>query len=304
MNLLLVPTFNGRQTLKDCLSSIRPHAVHFDCIVVSCNCYRVDFEAVSVLSSYLGSSHSEKLFVYCTGRLVSAVEHLVFMCKNISRFHDRSERIFLLADDDLISQNCDLGAYIRLFQKYPDSIGFPKLNFFSETEGSLPGLTNFFVDGAVMQQSLFLERNPHKNVSMSGICVPFAVLFDVARHMLLFRSSGYMFEYMMATHRRIDNLVSTKDVIINIRLHADQESAKSNFDQFLFDNFVCLVWVYINQPAARLLSLPLTSVSKNIAYNLFIRNVIISAKRKLVHLKNCVVRLCRSIAAFHSERKP
>lgn len=250
--ILLIPTVEGRDFLPETLASVRKHAHCFDRLLLSVNGV-TPYKAKQILLEQGFSSNTDST-LFCTGRNLTAMQHLKFIHKKLPEYARNQDLIFLLADDDILPAEADILKYIQVVQDGRDSsVGMGRFATFDESSPIPSGQSQHIEPGESISPLEFLQRNEqgHRMTNISSMLIPYSIFKQASFFMCNLGSSGRRTEYILATHRRVNLLYSPPACSAHIRKHPRQEGSTLSYDSYLFDELVYISWVWIHQPAMR-----------------------------------------------------
>jgi hypothetical protein len=271
---LVIPTLVARNSLPQTLASLAPHAHLFDTVVLSFNGVRQ--EGVDPLAA-LEPSIAASLMRLETGRLLPAIEHAHFIGMRLAAVLPPDSHLFLLADDDLLPVDVDLGPYIQsCLDGSGCAVGIGRFLEFQHLQGqdarqSMAQASDVLMNlwpGESIDPLTFLQRNHQRGnafTNMSSMLVPLRVYVDAIRYMDVYGSAGRRFEYILAAHASVCQIVSPALPSALIRSHPEQEHKTLRYSSLRFDELLYVIWVWRQQPRTR----PLAPGSRAYGFNLF-----------------------------------
>jgi hypothetical protein len=251
-SILLLPTLETRDTIKETLDSLATRSELFDDLIISVNGLSSD-DVRSVVEGS-GLTCRRRIHLLCTRQLISAVLHFQFICKYISSVFTEESLVFLMADDDLIPSSFPLGDYLDACSVHRTiTVGMGNLVTFADQQGPLIDIEQHLLPGERIAGLEFLRRNRqgHLCTNMSSMVVPCRVLCDSIDFMARWGSAGRRFEYILATHHSVAALFSPSAPSAMIRQHSQQEGRILSLDSMRRDELIYIAWVWLNQPSTR-----------------------------------------------------
>jgi hypothetical protein len=251
-SILLLPTLETRDTIKETLDSLATRSELFDDLIISVNGLSSGDTRGVIESS--GLTSRSRIHLLCTRKVISAVMHLQSICKYIHSVFADESLVFLLADDDLIPSTFPLGDYLDACSaRRPVTVGMGNLVAFVGQQGPVIDKEQHLLPGERIASLEFLRRNRqgHLSTNMSSMVVPCRVLCESIDFMARWGSAGRRFEYILATHHSVAALYSPSSPSAMIRQHSQQEGRTLSLASMRRDELIYIAWVWLNQPSTR-----------------------------------------------------
>jgi len=265
--VLVIPTLGSRTTIYSTLSSLSTRVSFFDQLVISVN--GTSAERVGDILTALELYQHCEVHLLCTNKVLSAIRHIIFIRRHLQAAFGKKALLYFLADDDLVAPESNLQVYLEACQCAASSkVGMGNLHSFVD-EPSKAEIENQHINpGETISSLEFLHRNlqGHLWTNISSMIVPCNVFLDCSLFMGLLGSAGRRTEYIWATHHSIKTLVCPSSPSALIRQHPAQEGRTLSYESYLQDELIYIIWVWLNQPAAR----PWSAIRHNYGFT-FIR---------------------------------
>jgi hypothetical protein len=251
-SILLLPTLETRDTIKETLDSLTCRRELFDDVIISVN--GLSSDDVRGIIEGSGLTCRASIHLLCTRRVLPPVLHLQFICKYTRSVFARESLIFLLADDDLIPSSFSINDYLdSCSDNLTITVGLGNLVAFDNQQVRLTDLEQHLLPGERIASLEFLRRNRqgHLCTNMSSMVVPCFVLFECVDFMVRWGSAGRRFEYILSTHHSVAALFSPSAPSAMIRQHSQQEGRTLSLVSMRRDELIYIAWVWLNQPSTR-----------------------------------------------------
>jgi hypothetical protein len=177
----------------------------------------------------------------------------LFIVNHLQEILSKDDLIMLLADDDCLCHDIDLNSYFDRLSLSPGAAQGVSRFALLPGDQPAPDLSQTLCSGEAVSPLTFLIRDStgHRFTSMCGMITPFEVLKDVAVFTKIMHGSGGRFEYMLMSHKAINILYSPNKAVAQIRLHPYQESRLLSSKDHLVNEFIYVIWIWMNQPKTR-----------------------------------------------------
>jgi hypothetical protein len=248
--VLVLPCLESRTTIKETLCSLEESSDLFDQIIISVNGLSPRF--VQAVLANLDLRPRNSLMVFCTNRLLTAIDHAKFFMARLAVCAPADAWLFFLADDDLLAPRSSVQEYLREFRSSElNQVGMGHFLSFSKEQPQKLWQRQHIEPGASIKPYEFLLRNQsgHLFTNISSMIVPYVVARDCFSFMSFWGSAGRRTEYIWATHKRIKQLHCPLAATALIRQHPFQEGRTLSYDSYIHDELIYIVWVWLNQSA-------------------------------------------------------
>lgn len=250
--LLVIPTLEERNTLRDAIHSAVESMHLFHGIIVSVNGKRSD-RARAIISEAI-PNNKVPIWIYCTGKKLTATKHSSFILHQLRAHAKDATRLLLLADDDLLGNQQTLTDYANVAcTDVCCTVGMGRFKTFTDRLVAAIEEKQHVGHGERIGSTEFLKREGLCSLftSISSMIIPYHIFRDSLGFMGLLSSSGRRCEYILATHRSVTSLYSPSEPTAFIRIHPNQEGRTLSLESYYHDELVYTLWVWLNQPVTR-----------------------------------------------------
>jgi hypothetical protein len=251
--ILLIASLPERASyLREAIASASGCAPSLDALYLSVN-GDSPAEAETICSEF-ASIRDLPTRILCTKRRLSAIEHGMFILKQISSSIAPTDILLLLSDDDLLASAESLSSYIRLVKENNGQmVGVGRFRTFDGVTEAAIQERHSLEPGETTTPLTYLARHHQveRLTNISGMLVPFSIYADAHRFMHRLGSSGRRTEHLLYSHRKVRALHSPCDASALIRRHPMQEGIVLSYKSYFYDELVFMLWVWIHQPQTR-----------------------------------------------------
>jgi hypothetical protein len=251
--ILLIATLPERAAfLREAIDSVSRCAGCLDAVFISVNGNSAAQAQQICAESEAISQLPRRLL--CTGNRISAVQHGVFVLKQIASSIASTDILLLLGDDDLLGAGESVSAYINHVKNAGVcTVGVGRFCTFTGDPQIARGECHSLEPGESASPLTYLARHNklERLTNISGMLVPFSIYADAVRFMARFGSSGRRTEHILYSHRQVQLLYSPSVTTALIRRHSLQEGIALSYKSYFYDELVFIVWVWFNQPQTR-----------------------------------------------------
>ena len=232
---VIIPCYRGNELFKRAVKSIFESKLPVDRVFVSFNGNQsVNEQWLENFKTMISSD--VKFIVFKSDNEITAKEHWLKICRNLTQYMDDETYIFLLAHDDIILDANNINVK-DLYKE--DATFFPQyiLNN-KKVNNHIKADRNYSI-----KQWLSLSFYSDNYTNMSGMIVKFGNLTNVVNEFKN-KITGSRFEYMLATNYSITSVryISSLNLFINVDPQSDGASI-SNINSRIDD---CLYLRYLN----------------------------------------------------------
>lgn len=247
---LVLPSLEGRSTIKETLHSLEESIDLFDHIIISVNGLSA-MNANMALSSLKIKINSD-VHILCTEQNLGPVKHFDFIRQKLQSIVPAQAWLLILADDDLLAPRQNLIQYFQVFRNTKlDKVGMGNFMTFSESQPQKFYEKQHIAPGESISPVEFLRRNNLGNMfsNISSMIVSHKVFRDSIAFMLLWGSAGRRLEYIWETHRSVKKLICPLSATVFIREHPLQLGRTLSHESSLRDEWIYIIWIWRNQPS-------------------------------------------------------
>jgi hypothetical protein len=251
--ILLIATLPERAAyFREAIDSASRCADLLDAVCLSVNGDSAA-QAATIYADYPAFSKLP-LHILCTGHRISAIQHSLFILKQICTTVSPTDILLLLGDDDLLAPSERLEPYIAKLKKGDGRmVGVGRFYTFTNDPLLANGECHSLEPGESTSPLTYLARHSklERFTNISGMLVPFSIYADALRFMARFGSSGRRTEHIVYSHRRVRELYSPEKATALIRRHQLQEGVALSYRSYFYDELVFMLWVWMHQPQTR-----------------------------------------------------
>jgi hypothetical protein len=219
---LLLPVYKGQDLFPGALLSVEESAIEFANIFISFNGANAD-DYEFFMGMLQNNNLQKKYVIFRTMAELTAVEHGLFIIKNLQKILESSSLLMLLAHDDRLTNIGNAQAESEFFSHLrEDTIYIPTYKYCWAPD--YHNVTKVFENEISMSPSHFFWKSMTQTIptNMSGMIVPFFAYTETVRVNSVY-SNGARFEHLLCIARSIVDVRFNKVVCVLIgeRMNSD-----------------------------------------------------------------------------------